>query len=112
QVGRAADVPARERRLAVVAHRLAGPLPVDEARLFGPERVALGDRAAIEVGIAGHRCLLLIQRIACGASDSALTVRPARGQGLSQVKVPPAARPRNGRTAITLTRCHDWLFPG
>ena len=54
QVGGAADEPARERRVAVVAHLREGRVPLDQLGLLGPEGVAVFERAAMEVGI-GHQ---------------------------------------------------------
>ena len=57
QVGLPADEPARERRMAVVADLVERPLPVDQRGLLAPEAVAVGDRASVELSVAGHHHL-------------------------------------------------------
>jgi hypothetical protein len=51
EVGFAADEPARERRAAVVEHRVERPVPVDQLRFFAPERFAVFDRTAVEIPV-------------------------------------------------------------
>src|SRR5690606_34029825 len=60
QVGPATDEPLRERRVGVVADLFEGLLPIDQLRLFGPEAGAVAGRAVVDVGRAGHACLLLV----------------------------------------------------
>ncbi len=60
QVRAAAGEPARERCPARIADAVERVLPVDQRRLLGPERVAIGQRATVKVGVGrgsrrGHR---------------------------------------------------------
>jgi hypothetical protein len=48
QVRAAADEPARERRAARVADAVERAFPIDQPRLLGPERVAIGQRATVK----------------------------------------------------------------
>src|SRR5205085_3658611 len=89
QIGLATDEPARERRAAVVAHLLERPVPVHQARLLGPEAIAVAERAAVEVGVAGHgrasslrmsttmrpRTLPSIKACACATASASATSR-------------------------------------
>jgi len=54
EVGEPALEPFDERRIAVVADELGRFLPVDELRLFGPEGVAILDRATVEILVLAH----------------------------------------------------------
>ena len=54
QVGLAAHEPARKRRLAVIADLVERSMPVDQRGLFGPEAIAVGQRALMEIRVARH----------------------------------------------------------
>jgi len=60
KIGGAAREPARERRPAVVEHLVEGSLPVDQMRLLRPERIAMLDRTAVEIGLAFRHGLPLL----------------------------------------------------
>ncbi|MPM59419.1 hypothetical protein SDC9_106261 [bioreactor metagenome] len=61
QIGGATHEPARERRVAVVADLLGLGLPFDELGLFGPEGIAIFNRAAMEFRKTRHWNSLLIR---------------------------------------------------
>ncbi len=50
-----ADEPLRERRSRVIEHRAERRLPVDERGFAAPECLAVGDRAAMQFAVSGHR---------------------------------------------------------
>ena len=57
-VGRAADVPAGERRPAVIEHFLERRLPLDALRLLAPEGVTIAHGAAMHLCVTAHGFLL------------------------------------------------------
>src|ERR1700681_381436 len=50
-----ADEPPRERRTAVIEHFGKRCLPFDQRSPLTPERIAIGERAPVRLGIALHR---------------------------------------------------------
>ncbi len=55
EIGQSTDEPLRKRRTTVVEDTIERPMPMDQARLFGPELFTFLDRAPIELGIfPGH----------------------------------------------------------
>src|ERR1700676_1402490 len=82
----AAGKPAIERRPRVVEHPVPAPFPIDRLRRLGPERLGLGQRAAMGLRIPGHRRPPTRHRL----------LRPVIGFLRTDASLPPC-RPGEGR---------------